>query len=285
MLTKLSVYNLSGNIDDPLELPLTPEGRLSTDVLQVTNIEGLGPVEASVNTSPYGSIDGSFFTGSNINDRNIVIDLLPKPDWVTWDIATIRNHAYKYFMSKSFMRLVFESTERSPVEIFGYVQTCAPNIFSKDNEIQVSLICPDPHFKSSTDTVVEGLSSDIPLEFEYTGTVITGITVQLQKSSGDDPSSILILAGSEFDPTMSLWSGSSDAIIDATKYISMSSLPGGKHVTQTILSSGVSTSLLSMAGDPPNWPKIAPGLNNFSVVPNVGVLEWTLTYRKTYGGL
>ena len=285
MLTKLTAYDLSGLIPDPLELPLTPEGRMETDIVQATNIEGLEPVEATVNTSPYASIDGAYFTGSNVADRNIVIDLLPKPDWITWDVATIRNHVYKYFMPKSFVRLTFESTERAPVEIFGYVETCKPNIFSKDNEIQVSIICPSPHFKAIDPIVIEGTTTGVAAadieNFTYNGTEETGINLKVH-GGGDTPTFVSFQQPAPITAAFTVNVG-----VVSGYYVEINSIQGQKYVRNVneLDPDDDFTNLLNEVADGSKWPEFKHGAQQFLVWTAEAGQDWTLTYFDKYGGL
>lgn len=278
MLTKLTVYDPSGRIPDPLELPLTPENRLDTDILQVTGIKGLEPVKATVGTQPYGTIDGSFFSGSNVADRNIVVDLLPKPDWVEWNIPKIRNEAYKYFMPRSYIRLVFESTERAPVEIFGYVETCEPNIFSKDNEIQISLICPDPHFKGVDVVVREGVINEDWIELLYDGTIESGILVSITEASGT--------VTTDFQIALDAETFFFEGLVSSLYSIVMSSRPGEKFLRNVDLSTGENISILNSMGTGSVWLAIQPGPNQiFQVLSDDGLQNWRIEYYERFGGL
>jgi hypothetical protein len=279
VLTKVTAHDPSGRLA-PLVLPLTPEGRLPTDILQCSNIDGLEPVKANVNTSPYGSIDGVILTGTNVLDRNIVIDLLPKPDWADWNIPAIRNEAYKYFMPRSMVRLVFESTERAPVEISGVVESCEPNIFSRDNEIQVSIICPSPHFRSVTELIVSGDSGSSQI-IDYDGTVPSGFILEVLRGAGSpNPTYVGILLDGDMIFRV-------DEPLVSTKSFSMDSIPGEKFVRNVTVADGTITSLLDQINPNFNtWPLFETGEQEFAVgTDGVGVNGWTLYYYNRYGGL
>ena len=65
MLTEVKAYSSWRSAPT---LPLDDNGRAETDLIQIRNIDGLDPVKASVNTSPYGSIDGASYAGSSVAD-------------------------------------------------------------------------------------------------------------------------------------------------------------------------------------------------------------------------
>ena len=128
MLTTVEAYSAWKSA--PL-LPLSAHGP-ETDLLQVRNIEGLGPVKANVNTSLLGSLDGEAYTGASIPKRNILITLGLNPDWDNWSMEQLRRLVYSYFVSKLRTRLVFRSDTFPPVEISGVVESCEPVLFTKD---------------------------------------------------------------------------------------------------------------------------------------------------------
>ena len=266
------------------ELPLDPLGYAETDLFQIRNISGLGPVKAAVNTSPLGSMDGDSYVGSTVGARNIVLTIKPNPNWSTWTYEKLRKVLYEYFMPKRRVRLVFETDEIAPVEILGYIESNEPAIFSKDGEIQVSVICPYPYFTSVNPVVIDGVSTVTNVDVYYDGSVESGINVQISLTAGIAPSFIYIQIG---DPILSYFRV--DASVDDSKYFIMSSVPGQKYVQNVAIANGVITNLLPKVHSGSQWPILQPGINEFSVItdtPDEGMIQdWKLTYYNRYGGL
>jgi hypothetical protein len=280
VLTKLEAY--SAWLDAPT-LSLSDTGREETDLIQIRAITGLDPVQATVNTSPFGSVDGVAYIGSNVAFRNPVLTLHPNPDWSTWSFESLRRLLYLYFMPKLETRLVFYSDDMPPVEIYGYVEDTNVNQFSRDIEIQVSIICPDPYFTAVNPTIVTGQSDrddTTPAEIQYNGSIGTGINVEVSRSSDPAPTTIGVQIG---DPSSSFFNVT--ASVDATKYFLLNSLSGNKFVQNVSLTNGVITNLLSKIQSGSSWPILQPGQNNFAVITDKGVQDWQLTYYERYGGL
>lgn len=280
MLTKLEAY--SSWLDAPT-LALSDAGREETDLIQIRAIAGLDPVKATVNTSPFGSVDGVAYIGSNVTYRNPVLTLHPNPDWNNWSYESLRRLLYRYFMPKLETRLVFYSDDMPTVEIYGYVEDATVNQFSKDPEIQVSIICPDPYFTAVTPTIVTGQSdrdNTSPAVIQYNGDIATGINVEVTRVSDPAPTSVGIQIG---DPSASYFNAA--ASVDSATYFAMNSIPGNKFVQTVSLTSGVTTNLLSKIQEGSDWPILQPGQNNFSVITDKGVQDWQLTYYERYGGL
>lgn len=266
-------------------LPLDNNGRPETDLIQIRNVDGLDPVKASVSTSPFGSVDGSSYTGSSVLSRNIVLTLGVNPDWNIWTFEAIRRLLYSYFMPKRETRLIFLSDDLVPVEIYGIVESVEVNMFSKDPEVIVSVICPDPYFVAVNPTVITGQtirSGDDPTIVEYNGTIETGIGVKVTSSADPGPTDIGIQIG---DPMLTYFAVF--ATVHPTLYFEMSSVPMQKFVQNIDMGTGVITNLLSKVHiqEGSYWPTLQPGENEFSVITDQGAQDWELRYFERFGGL
>lgn len=282
MLTEVKAY--SSWRSAPL-LPLSNSPRAETDLIQIRNIDGLDPVKASVTTSPLGSVDGTSYTGSSVPSRNIVLTLHPNPDWGTWTFESLRRLIYSYFMPKIATRLVFYSDDMDPVEISGIIESVTVNPFSKDPEILVSIICPNPYFVALNPTVLTGqtirVGGDVVV-VNYTGTIETGINVRVTYVADPIPGDIGIQLG---DPLATYFA--TLASVGSSMYFEMNSVPLQKYVQNVDMSTGLIVNLLSKihVQEGSAWPTLQPGENEFAVVTDKGTQDWTLTYFERFGGL
>lgn len=277
MLTTVRAYSARESADTLL---LADNGRAETDLLQVRDITGLEPVEAAINTIPFGFLDGDSYAGSSVSKRNIVLTIKPNPNWIDWTYEKLRRILYAYFMPKSQVRLVFETDEIPPVEITGYVESIDPAIFSKDGEIQISIICPYPHFMAVTPIVVTGFTNGDPLEFDYDGSVETAVNLEVLWDSG------VPLGSTDIQIDQSAFSSFIvSAPVNATTYFIMNSVPGNKYVRTVDSLSGEWTNILANIQEGSIWPILKPGPNYFNVATESDVYTWKLTYYKRYGGL
>jgi Phage tail protein len=267
-------------------LPLSDTGRAETDLIQVRNINGLDPVKAAVNTTPFGSVDGASYTGSSVLSRNIVLTLRPNPNWDNWTYESLRRLLYSYFMPKRPTRLVFYSDDMPAVEITGIVESAEINPFSNDPEFIVSVICPKPHFVGLTPKVLTGQTireGGAPVEIDYKGTVDIGVYVKVTYVSDPPPTLIWVQIG---DPEFAYFKV--DASVNSSMYFEMSSVPTQKYVQNINMSTGAIINLLSKVHviEGSSWPTILePGINEFSVITDKGVQDWELTYFERFGGL
>lgn len=127
----------------------------------VTSITGLNPSSATVNRSALATMDGDVFINSRKNSRNIVITVL-----LERDIEANRLNLYRYAQPKYPVRFYFENERRS-VYIDGYVETLECDMFSKRQAAQISIICPQPFFRETTENRIIASSVEPLFEFEF----------------------------------------------------------------------------------------------------------------------
>lgn len=125
----------------------------------VVSIDGLAPAAATINTAVMTTADGEFFNSSRVGTRNIVV--LVK---INGDIERNRLALYRYASPKSSIRFFFKNGSRN-VYIDGYVETHEVNLFENGQAAQISIICPQPFFKSIEDANIE-FSSIVP-QFKF----------------------------------------------------------------------------------------------------------------------
>jgi hypothetical protein len=184
-------------------------------------------------------------------------------------------------MSKRSVRLVFESDDIPPVEISGIVEGIEANPFSKDQEFQVSIVCPDPYFVSLEPIVLTGQSNMIdPVVVDYNGTIETGINVKVSQVSGAAPTAIEVQIGDPQVTDLVVAAG-----VDASTYYEMNSVAMRKYVQTINIGSGVITNILPKVLEGSTWPLFQPGENEFFVITDQGVQDWQLTYYERFGGL
>lgn len=148
----------------------------------VKNIDGLGPVGANIARANYVTKDGSIFQNSRAFERNIVITLSMEASYATTTdpYGELRRALYPVLYPQSEVKLVIESTELETVEITGWVESFEPTIFTKDPDMVISIICPDPFFKSQVNTVGSRVGSG-QFTVENPGNVASGFTLMIDR--------------------------------------------------------------------------------------------------------
>lgn len=291
VLTHIEVHSPRTDID---ELTFSIQNA-DTDTIQIRNIVGLEPVKASVNTTPFGSGDGESHDGSSVGKRNIVFTLGLNPNWVDQSIESLRTLLYAYFTPKLGVTLKFFSDIRVPCEIFGLVESCEPSIFSKDPEMQVSIICPKPFFigvapivvqgeiKSDVEVIAEFLDTEDATEINYEGTVPTEFKLRLTPSAGVPSYTGHFVIVNKTPELIPVWF---ETTVDGTQDVEFSSIKGQKYLR--LDTAGIYENILHLAYNPIGtfrWAQFQPGINLFGVVSNTEGQEWILEYFDRFGGL
>lgn len=130
----------------------------------VYQIDGLEPPTATINTSQIANFDGSHYNSSRVNERNLVI-------YLTIDMDAERNRIalYRYVKTKQYIKVYYKNDSRD-VFIEGYVESMAIGFFDQKQKVQISILCPYPHFKSVAEKNVEftNVESNFVFPFSYT---------------------------------------------------------------------------------------------------------------------
>lgn len=132
-LYTLKIQNASGEL---YELTHNPDQYL------IEKITGLTIVRNTVNLSTAGTTAGGKFNSSHLESRNIVIYLV-----LCGDIEANRQLLYRIFPHDSEVTVFFKNANRD-VKIGARVELVDTDPFSTRERAQVSLICPDPYWKS-----------------------------------------------------------------------------------------------------------------------------------------
>lgn len=127
----------------------------------VTNIEGLTPPQANINTAINANFDGSVFRSSRLTDRNIVITLA-----IEGDAEANRIELYRYIKAKKQCKLYYRNGRRD-VSIVGYVESLNVGIFEQKEIAQVSILCPKPYFADIVNTILDMSAISSGFEFPF----------------------------------------------------------------------------------------------------------------------
>lgn len=248
------------------------------DQLELTNnenydvieVDGLNPPTAAINTVEISGIDGARFNSSRIETRNIVITLNIKPP-----IEANRIVLYKYIRVKRYIKVYYKNEHRD-VFAEGYVETFENNLFDMVQQPQISIICPNPFWKSTSELQV-GFSNTISLfEFPFSipsagiefsqiqrltttyinvGDVATGAIIQFYATTNQilNPKFYNRTTGQFFGLDFDMYEGD---------VITVNTQQGEKSVT--LLRDGVKTNILSDRTQGSSWITFEPGENEIS---------------------
>lgn len=278
--------------------------------IAITKIEGLGPVKADINSTEISSGDGARFNSARIGTRNIVFTfrLLEAPT-----VEDSRQKTYKYFPIKTNVTLLFETDNRL-CQITGYVESNKPNIFSEEEDTQISIICPNPYFISmengGTNSVVF-FGSEPTFEFPFSNESLTDPLIifgnvklrqeEIVPYDGDSQVGFTIkmhalgevrqitIYNTKTRESMKIDTDVLNEItgsgIIAGDEITISTIKGDKHIT--LLRDGEETNILNALGKDVDWFQLSKGDNRFAYLCEYGAenLEFSINYQTLYEGV
>lgn len=274
----------------------------------VTSVTGLGPGKANINTSEVSTTDGSLFNSARVPSRNIVISV--KYLWKN-TIEEARHLSYKYFPIKRKVTLLIETDNRM-AEIEGYVESNDPDIFSKEEGSDISIICPSPFFYDAYENHITSFSGIEPafefpfsnesltenlLEFSvirdvtdrvitYTGDHEIGVTITIRAIGDAGDISIYNVDTKE---VMYIYSSAIEALtgtgISAGDEITICTEIGKKSAT--LIRSGIATNILNCLNKDADWFQLVKGDNTFAYTAKTGKnnLRLEIQNRVIYEGV
>lgn len=307
MIYSLAVTNYLG---DRIKLEL---GRPENTGFLVKSITGLGPVKANVNTTEVATNDGSMFNSARLSQRNIVIQLAFVHSIYGEDIEEIRQKSYKYFPIKKNIELVIETDNRY-VRTTGYIESNEPDIFSKQEGTQISIICPDPYFYSASEdgnNVTDFYSIDPVFEFPFSNESLSEPLlifgeIQIKTEGvityhGDSEIGVMIyihaigpatninIYNTETREVMSINTTKLEALtgkgIVASDDIIINTLKGEKSIT--LVREGKSYNILNCLDKNTDWFTLVKGDNIFAFTAESGVtnLQFRIENKVIYEGV
>ena len=307
MIYSLAVTNYLG---DRIKLEL---GRPENTGFLVKSITGLGPVKANVNTTEVATNDGSMFNSARLSQRNIVIQLAFVHSIYGEDIEEIRQKSYKYFPIKKNVELIIETDNRYARTI-GYIESNDPDIFSKQEGTQISIICPDPYFYSASEdgnNVTDFYSIDPVFEFPFSNESLSEPLlifgeIQIKTEGvityhGDSEIGVMIyihaigpatninIYNTETREVMSINTTKLEALtgkgIVASDDIIINTLKGEKSIT--LVREGKSYNILNCLDKNTDWFTLVKGDNIFAFTAESGVtnLQFRIENKVIYEGV
>lgn len=276
----------------------------------IEKIEGLGPSKANINVTERSTMDGAYYTSAHATARNIVITL---GFLSSGNIEEVRHKSYKYFPLKKRVNIVIETDTRT-CETYGYVESNEPDIFSKNEGTQISIICPDPYFYSfgpgsTTVTMFSGTEpmfefpfsnnslTDKLLEFGeiktnetqtvfYSGDVEVGVTIYIHATGNvSGPSIHNTTTGESMKiDTLRLKTKTGSEII-AGDDIVICTIKGQKSIR--LIRDGVTYNILNCIDKNTDWFQLTKGDNLFMYVADEGAdnLQFRIENKTAYEGV
>lgn len=142
------MYNLTLENKNGNQLQLIQMGGAYT----ITDIKGLNPPPATINTSGAALIDGEKYNSSKVKMRTVNIAFA-----IEYEAEKNRLAVYQVLQSKKYVKIIYES-EYLSVFAEGYVSSIDISYFKVKQVVTVAITCPFSYFKG-LQMIVNELSS------------------------------------------------------------------------------------------------------------------------------
>lgn len=251
----------------------------------ITDITGLNPADAVINTTRNAGTDGSNFNGAYVDNRSIIITMA-----INSPAEDNRIKLYKYFKMKSPVRLYYKNSTRD-VYIDGYVEHVNITYFDKKQIAQITVLCTNPFFNDVSDNTTEFNAIDSLFEFPFEivnpipfsdisigeeinvrnlGDVATGMEIKIIVSGAVTNPVMYNVQTNEYFKILRTFSTGDVIVINTNK----------KNKKVQLTSGGVTTSIVGNIASGSTWLQIDPGDNIFQITADVSP-ENIIAFCKT----
>lgn len=237
---------------------------------QVVNIDGLNPPEAEIFTNAVANMDGAKYKSAKLQMRNVVLTIR-----INGDAEANRLHLYEYFATGRWCKLYYSNGSRN-VFIEGYCETIECPLFTINQEMQISIVCPDPYFKSLqmiyADISKVFANFEFPFDIDENG---------IEMSIVDIGREVMVLNNGEVATGTTITLTASEQIINPVIYnvdtseffklnvtmqdgdvITINTAKGHKSVNK--ISNGIKTNAINYVQNGSTWFQLEVGINKFT---------------------
>lgn len=251
----------------------------------ISEIDGIDPPDADINTTRNAGADGSLFNSAYMNNRTITITLA-----INAPAEANRIELYRYFKSRFPVRIFYKNDTRD-VYIDGYVQSMQIQFFAKKQTAQIVVQCPNPLFNGSLNNVQEFSEVQALFEFPFSiedegipfsevldyvealifnnGDVDTGAIITIKASGGAvvNPKIYNVDTSEYFNLNLSMSDGDE---------VTINTRRGEKSVK--LLSDGVQSNIVGAMVEGSTWFLLKPSANTFTIVADSGQENMQVTF-------
>lgn len=267
----------------------------------LTSITGITPALAVINATEMATMDGSRFNSSHVSFRNIVITFKIRGQGA--DVRARRVNLYKYIHPKHPVRVYIANDQRD-VYIDGYVESLddAGSIFSDNELLQVSVICPDPYFRDNTEVEAENTFGSNTSLFYFPFGILQGSPIPFSRkiiqqhhtiiNEGDAACGITLqvaASGAVTNPTFYNESNGQTMTFELTMQagdeLIISTVQGQKSAKR--IREGVETNIINTMTHGSAWLQLEPGDNviYYSAASGTAAMTLTFLYTILYEGI
>ena len=236
----------------------------------ITDIQGLNPPEATINTNEVALIDGARFNSAKLQMRTINVAFA-----IEYSAAYNRIDVFKVLKSKQYVKLYYNGDYRD-VWIEGYIQSIDITYFDMKQVVTCAILCPSPYFKEAQQIINEinniintfhfpfastadpelvfgYLSNDVSVLIENDGDVECGMVIELYVRSAVSNPKVWNYISREFIGL--------NYSLQTADLVTIDTRQGQKSVT--LLRNGVESSLFNYVIEGSTWLQLSANGDTF----------------------
>lgn len=245
------MYNDVKFLTDSAELNLS-------EIARITNIDGLGPATAAINTTQVGLTPGTRFDSVHVDYRNIVIEF-----YIISNVADNLSELYSVIQTGTKTTLQIKNKL-----INCYVESIEINRTNNPVKGQISLICPDPAFRSMAKS--EAMSANDFIS--YSGNQATGFKLYLTAKTAVKNPFISINANKKTKKSVLNITLSAGDVLELNSEVGQKSASISNKKVYPYTGSFI-------------WPELVPGDNTITIGAESGTMTAKIMYSEKFAAL
>jgi hypothetical protein len=267
MLTSITIDG-----DPNIEIPII--GSTIANKYIIKSIDGLGPPDINVVLGDLAG-DGSVYQNRRAPSRNPVIVMGLNPDYSSNEtVDDLRDALYLALLEPGddpIATIVLHDSAKPDRSISGYVESLDPAHFSKDPEVQISILCPSPFLKGADASVTPSVADTI--EVSNLGSAPCGFFMDVTFTADTSGFQIKRDADVLLDLDYDFLSGDE---------LQVNTIPGQRVIRRS--RAGTWLNIIDTAQNLDKWPRFKPVADTLTL--STSALTWNaLTYTPQWWGV
>lgn len=264
---------------------------LSADPRYEPILTGTAPPKATINRAKVALADGTRYNSATVDERNPLLTI-----YIKRDVARARLNLYRYIATKQYIK-VYYTADDMELYIDGYVESAEVDPWELNQNMQVSIICPQPYFKELSETYTNASNVEKLLGFPFAiesegvelsvvdnasstviqnaGTVETGLRFEIVATVRSlQPRIYNMETGEYMGFNVDLFPG---------ERLVVNTIQGSKSITH--ISEGIETNYMHTLMEGSTWLQLSPGANEISYTVDEGEVELGVYHTNMYIGV
>lgn len=268
---RLAFEGTGGTVYSAIDLPV--DSAILTSPFVLKSAEGLGPPDINISVS--NSVDsGSSYRGLQPQPRQPVLLIGYQPNYASGQtVADLRALIYGLLTPVADLPVTLAIQDASRVTIartYGQISKIEPNIFSKDPEVQITLVCFSAYLQNWNQVIASpGTMSTNPIVLTNIGDAPSGFNMSIKLTADRSMFSLT-------DPYGTALKFNYNFV--ANDVITFDTTPGSRMAKVT--RAGVDTNLLPYQDPSSVWLQMRGGANSYTPsTQSIVILSAYLNYN------